>query len=237
MARGADTLGRVQIQFPITFSAITSVALLGVTYWYWRVDSDVKNTLIFFLAGAAAVAQITASFYTARILSATLRKDERDATQEVEALAREDAREKRLAAREDAFEKREQEREKLRLKQAAFRFGERWNDPSMYHARETVRAVCYVKRTEDELNDYLEKNPTNVIHVVNFLEEIATSCKHGVIDQDVIRNQFDFVVTNTWETLYPWIKKHRTERRAEDIWEDLEGVYHDWSRIRGMQRS
>lgn len=219
MATGADTLARVQIKFPITFSAISSAALIALTFWYWRETGAVADTLVFFLAGPAAVGTITASFYTARVLAATLRKDERD-----------EAREISLAAREEAHEKREAEREKLLLKQAAFRFGERWNDPSMYHARETLRAVCYTQRTEVELNEYLEKHTTNVIHVVNFLEEIATSCKYGVADTEVMKNQFDFVVTNTWETLLPWVKRHRTERKADNIWEDLENLYHTWKR-------
>jgi len=219
MAKGADTIARVRIHFPITFSALSSIALAGLTYWYWYETRDLPQTLIFFLAGATAVGTITASFYTARVLAATLRKDERD-----------EAREANLAAREEAREKREAERERLQLKRAAFRFGERWNDPSMYHARETLRAVCYTQRTEVELNEYLEKHTTNVIHVVNFLEEIATSCKYGIADTEVMKNQFDFVVTNTWETLLPWVKRHRDERKAANIWEDLENLYHTWKR-------
>jgi hypothetical protein len=219
MAKGADTIARIQIHFPITFSALASLALVGLTFWYWYETRDIPQTLIFLLAGGTAVGTITASFYTARVLAATLRKDERD-----------EAREANLAARETAREKREAEHDNILLKQAAFRFGERWNDASMYHARDTIRAVCYVKRTEDELNEYLEKNTTNVIHVVNFLEEIATSCKHGVADQVILRTQFDFVIANTWETLYPWIKRHRAARSADDIWEDLEDLYHTWKR-------
>jgi hypothetical protein len=215
--KGADTLGRVQIQFPITFSAIASVALLGVTYWYWRVDSDVKNTLIFFLAGAAAVAQITASFYTARILSATLAKDQRDTE-----------REKGDVAREAACEKRELELQELSLKQAAFRYGERWNDASMYHARDTLREIALRHKSQAELIDYIKKNLTNVIHVLNFLEEIATACRHEVVKKELMKDQFDFVVVNTWEILFPWIKEHRADRGSKSIWEDLEKLYYGW---------
>jgi hypothetical protein len=217
MAKGADTLGRIQIQFPITFSAIASAVLIGITYWYWRVDGDVKDTLIFFLAGAAAVAQITASFYTARILSATLAKDERDAEQEKAALDRENAR-----------ETREQKLQELALKQAAFRYGERWNDASMYHARDTLREIALRDKSQTELVDYIKKNLTNVIHVLNFLEEIATACRHEVVKKELMKDQFDFVVVNTWEILFPWIKEHRVERGSKSIWEDLEKLYYGW---------
>jgi hypothetical protein len=219
MAKSPDILGRIQIQFPITFSALASVALIGITYWYWRLDGDLKSTLIFFLAGAAAVAQITASFYTACILSATLEKDERDAEREKSALEREEAR-----------EKREQVRQELSLKQAAFRFGERWNDASMYHARDTLREIALRDKSQAELLEYIKSNLTSVIHVLNFLEEIATSCRHEVVHKELMRNQFDFVVVNTWEILFPWIKQHRVERSSKSLWEDLENLYYGWKR-------
>ena len=148
-----------------------------------------------FSSGAAAVAQITASFYTARILSATLAKDERDAEQEKAALDRENAR-----------ETREQKLQELALKQAAFRYGERWNDASMYHARDTLREIALRDKSQTELVDYIKKNLTNVIHVSNFLEEIATACRHEVVKKELMKDQFDFVVVNTWEILFPWIK-------------------------------
>jgi hypothetical protein len=191
--------------------------LLGLTYWYWYDTRDIPQTLIFFLAGSTAVGTVTAAFYTARVLAATLAKDERDAEQEKAALAREEARERRA-----------QELQELSLKQAAFRYGERWNDASMYHARDTLREIALRDKSQDELVDYIKKNLTNVIHVLNFLEEIATACRHEVVKKELMRDQFDFVVVNTWEILFPWIKQHRVDRGSTSIWEDLENLYYGW---------
>jgi hypothetical protein len=212
MKRGADTVGRVNISFPVTFSSVCAVGLLGLTYWFWRESQSVKETLIFFGAGVAAASHMTASFYTARILSASLNKDTRD------------------EAREQRAEKRASIQEVLLLKQQALRFGERWNDPTMYHARDTLRSVrnAHTKSPED-LQKLIDGKETNVIHLMNFLEEIATSCRHEVVDRAIIKDQFDFIVINTWETLFPWISQHR-KKSSPDLWEDVEKLYGAWKR-------
>jgi len=212
MAGDADTIGRVNIRFPVTFSLVCAVLLAGLTYWYWRESQSSKETLIFFGAGLAAVSQVAAAFYTARILAATLKKDERD------------------AQREQRAEARAQAQESLLMKQQALRFGERWNDPSMFHARDTLRALIRAHAVSaDELQKEIDGRETNVIHVMNFLEEMATSCRYGVVDTNMMRDQFDYVVISTWEVLFPWIQKHRKTRDG-DVWEDVEKLYAAWKR-------
>jgi len=210
MVGDADTIGRVNIRFPLTFSLVCGVLLMGLTYWYWHESQSIKETLIFFGAGLAAVSQVAAAFYTARILNATLRKDDRD------------------VQRESQAEARAQAQESLLMKQQALRFGERWNDASMYHARDTLRAVLKAHAVSaDELQKEIDGRETNVIHVMNFLEEIATSCRHGVVDNSIMRDQFDYVVFSTWEALFPWVQKHR-KARGGGLWEDTEKLYSAW---------
>jgi hypothetical protein len=212
MTNGADTVGRINISFPITFSLICGIVLVILTFWFWHESQSIKETLIFFGAGVAAASQVAASFYTARILSASLGKDRRD------------------EARERRAETRIQFQESLLLKQQALRFGERWNDPSMYHARDTLRAArdAHAKSAE-ELKKVIDGNETNVIHIMNFLEEIATSCRHEVVDKEIMRGQFDFIVINTWETLFPWIAERR-KKHSPNVWEDVERLHGLWKR-------
>jgi hypothetical protein len=210
MTKSADTIGRITISFPITFSLVCAVALLFLTLWFWHETQSAKETLIFFGAGVAAASQVTASFYTARILAASLKKDTRDEDRERRA-------EERAAAQEA-----------LLLKQQALRFGERWNDPTMYHARDTLRAVRKAHATSaDELQKVIDGSETNVIHVMNFLEEIATSCRHEVVDKVVIKDQFDFIIVDAWQTLFPWITQRR-KTRSPQLWEDVEKLYAAW---------
>src|SRR5688572_29043841 len=118
MAMVGDTLRRVEIRFPLTFSAICIVVLLLLTLWHWLDTKSVKDTLVFFVVGAAAVGSITAAFYTARVLGHTLTRDVRD------------------TAREQAADARDRAAQAFALKREAVRFGERWNDPAMHPARD-----------------------------------------------------------------------------------------------------
>ncbi len=207
----AETLGRVNLSFPITFSAIASAALLIVLAWYWYEAQSIKETLIFFAAGVAAVGQITASFYTARVLAETLRKDKLD------------------LKRAQEFDARENAREAIRLKQASIRFGERWNEASMFHARDTLRMIKkHHSASPEELNKFIEERETNVIHVINFFEEIGTACRHDIVVHEIMKEQFDDVVVDTWVILFTWIQKQRARNPA--VLEDFEALYNKWKK-------
>jgi hypothetical protein len=219
---GADTLRRfdIDIKFSLvlTFSAVAILALVVVTFLYWRETQSVKDTLVFLSVGAAAVGQITASFYTARVLNATLRKDDRDAK-----LA--DDRDAQQKAQRELEDARQQAQRELELKQAALRFGERWNDPGMFAARDALRLV--LKQSSDvERRKFIETQETNVIHIVNFLEEMGTARRYELVDVEMMREQFDFVIVTTWTKLFPWIKEQR--QQDNDIWEDFESLYDAW---------
>src|SRR5262245_38836893 len=125
MSNGADKIGELRV--PIYFSAIAAIALALLTVWFWYGAQPTREALVFFLAGAAAVGQVAASFYTARTLAATLRKDERDAH-----------REEAAQERQNASDARQEMRLSYELRLAAMRYGERWNDPQMFPALESL---------------------------------------------------------------------------------------------------
>jgi hypothetical protein len=192
--KGPDLLARVS--FPLTFSAVGAIGLVAITAMFAYTTQSIKETLIFFLAGATCLGQVTASFYTARMLGATL------------AIRREDIQ-------------REQKR-------SAMHFGTRWNDPGMYPVRDVLREIMDHGGSQDQLIDIIEGKRTHVVHVINFLEEIATAKAHGMSDDGLLRTQFSGVVAQTWSKVFPWVQVHRRRRNASDLWEDLEGLYNDW---------
>jgi cell division protein FtsB len=148
-----DTIGHVSIRFPVTLSVLGTILLAILTYWFWRETQSVKETLIFFGAGVAAVGQVAAAFYTARMLAASIQKNRQSAT-----------REQQTDAREARYEEMEKARDILRLKMAAMEYGHRWNDPSMYHVRDTLREVYKRHDAKEDLKKYIEERQTNVIH-------------------------------------------------------------------------
>ena len=76
----------------------------------------------------------------------------------------------------------------------------------------------------------VEKKNTNVIHILNFLEEIATCHRLGICEDETLKDQFDAVVVATWRRLQPCINRHRSQRNSDDLWEDLETLYDSWKK-------
>ena len=208
---GPDHLTTVRLRFPVTFSVVTSAGLLALTAGYFWQAQSIKETLVFFLAGAAAVGQITASFYTARMLAAT------------------------LAIRDDDLSRQSKVTDAAASKEAklnALEFGRRWNDPHMYQVRDMLREILDHTGSHDELIAVIREKKTSVISILNFLEEIATASVTGHSDDELLHRQFSSVILNTWRKTSHWIQVHRSERGDTEIWEDLERVYGQWNQRR-----
>ena len=185
-----------RVSFPVTCSVLGIIALGLATSIYAYATASLKDTLVFFSVGAAAVGQVTASFYTAKMLGAA------------------------LTSRRDDLE--------YRRKQTSMQFGTRWNDASMHLARDVFREVIDHAGTHDELVSLIQSKQTHVIHVLNFLEEIATTSKNGLGDPNLPRTQFSGVVAAAWTKTFPWVQIHRQRRSLPTLWEDLESLYVDW---------
>ncbi|MGY6568814.1 MAG: hypothetical protein ACXIVE_07445 [Salinarimonas sp.] len=109
-----DEITYVNIRFPLGFSLIVGISLCVLTFGFWLISRDTRATLMFFAVGAAARAQITTAFFTARLLGMHI--ENRDADKERERLANE--REERRAKREEAHDL-------FVLRREALRFGEK----------------------------------------------------------------------------------------------------------------
>lgn len=211
-----DKISQVSIHFPIRFSAVAALVLVLLTIAFWAVSGDAIETLVFFAVGAAAAAQITTAFFTARLLGFQI--STRDA--EIE-------REQRADAREELRKQREEAHDAFLLRREAIRFGERWNHPEMREARATLRSILEKNGDAGALNAYLNENKLDVNHVLNFIEEMATCCRHGLVDEPLMRKQFDYVVCKTWRSLSTWIDGER-KASVDAIWEDMEWLYDQW---------
>lgn len=201
-----DTVKQVNIRFPIKFSVSAGLIHLGLTAWFYIETQSVKEALIFFAIGAAAVGQLTATFYTARLLGSAMKS----------------------AEHADRAAERQAAHDEFILKREALRFGERWNDPAMTEARATLKKLVeHSKGSPNQLADYLKENDMAADHVMNFIEEMATCCRYGIVDVSIMKRQFDYVVILTWQTLVLWIQDTRRTTN-NGIWEDTEWLYDQW---------
>jgi hypothetical protein len=215
--QAADTIGQVNVSFPLRASLISAAVAIILTICFWFISSSPKETLIFFAACVAAAGQVTPSFYTARTLSETIKQNDQAAVRDAESLRRAE----KLEAAAEA-------RDKHAVRLFTLQFGTRYNDPTMYHIRDTLRELLAHQGTEQEMLVLVEKKNTNVIHILNFLEEIGTCHRLGLCEDDLIRDQFDSILVSIWSCLLPWIIQHRKQRKNDGIWEDVERLAKLW---------
>lgn len=203
MATGNNGDGFV-LTLPIKWSIVGAVAVIVLTAAFYFNTHQFDQTVIFGAAATAAAATVLAAGYTGRTLGLFLQQEER------------------VRAREAAIDG-------LERKDRSMRFAERWNDPQMYHVRNVFRSIMEKRTVPDaELVAHIEKDKTNVIHILNFLEEAAFARKHGLVDEELIRNQFEGIVVTLWETLEPWIKQHRKDRGRPKIWLMVQELHGEW---------
>ena len=95
--------------------------------------------------------------------------------------------------------------------------------------RDTYREVLELRgKTEDEIKELVENKKTNIIHLLNFLEEISFTVDQKLLDISLVRNQFEGIVISVWQLLGPWVVKRRSDRGRPKIWKQVEDLYDTW---------
>jgi hypothetical protein len=120
---------------------------------------------------------------------------------------------------------RERERQ---CKALAFVLTSRWNDPNLFHVRDTVRALFDVEPRSEGFNEVLTKNKTNVIHFLNMLEEIGVAMEHGGADEEILKSAYRGVVITAWARFGDFVAAQRRTRGRDDIWKKFEDLAIKW---------
>jgi hypothetical protein len=197
-----DRLG--EVRFPVSASVIATaiVALLGFVFWH--ATASISQTALFLAASGAAAGAILGAFYSARGLALNAAAMERD----VAARERDEAQRKRTLA---------------------LHYIARWNDPAMYHVRDTVRELFAADHKSPALLESIKARETNVIHFLNFLEEVGFALDKGGADPDILRETFEGVVYTAWNKLQDWIREVRRVRQRPKIWIKVEELARKWN--------
>lgn len=195
---------KVNISFPLQFSIVVGIVVVTLTAAFYFSGNSISQTAIFLGTATAAGGSVCIAFYTGRMLSLSI-------TQEGRSQARES----------HSIDQAKKER--------ALRFAERWNEPQMYHARDTLRHLFDNKNTSDEdIKNIAEDRKTNMIQILNFAEEIAYAYDNDLVDRELTRDKFEGIILTLWQTLEPWVRKHRSDRGRTKIWARVESLYHQW---------
>lgn len=191
-----------EVRFPITFASAAGAVALGLTGAYYAVTYSLPQSAIFLGAAATAAGTVTTAYFTARTLQTMMR-------QERERRRREDDL--------DAFGKRER----------SLRYGERWNNPSMYYVRDVCRGILE-RASEVDISDATHGRETNVIHLLNFFEEVGYAIDHELADETLLRHQFSGLIPTVWRTLEPWVRSRRARLNDDRMWEKAERLAQRW---------
>ena len=84
-------------------------------------------------------------------------------------------------------------------------------------------------RVSGAVSAFIDQNEAAVQHVVNFFEEMATALRLKLAHEDLLRDQFDFVVVKLWTVLTncSYVRNVREKERNHAIWEDVERQLYD----------
>jgi hypothetical protein len=122
------------------------------------------------------------------------------------------------------------DREEARARRTlAFQFTSKWNDPAMFHVRDVVRDVFNTDHRDPQFNDKLKAKETNVIHFLNFLEEVGIAIEKGGADPTILQEAFGGVVVTAWSKLQNWVRECRQTRGRAKIWAYVEELARKWN--------
>ena len=200
----STAVDRTVLTLPIKWSILAAIIVVVLTAMFFFVSWEWEKTIIFAAAATAAAGTVLAAGYTGRTLNLFI------------------SQEMRIRGRESALDD-------LGKKNRAMHFAERWNDPQMYHARKIFHMLVEKRNLpQNQLIAAIDESKTNVIHIMNFLEEAAFSLEHDFVDEELTRTQFEGIVVVLWSTLEPWVKLHRIDRGRPRIWCMVEDLYIRW---------
>ncbi len=121
-------------------------------------------------------------------------------------------------------------RDETRYKVAlAFQFTSKWNDPAMFHVRDAVRELLNGDHSSPEFAALLKAKETNVIHFLNFLEEVSIAIQMGAADSHVLCEAFRGITVMAWSKLQGWVTDLRRKRNSPRIWINVEDLAGKWN--------
>jgi Domain of unknown function (DUF4760) len=68
-----------------------------------------------------------------------------------------------------------------------------------------------------------------IIHMLNFLEEMAVAVEYMVADGAILRDVYGGAMVSVWRCLGQWALHYRVKRSQPNAWKNVESLYKAWS--------
>jgi len=121
-------------------------------------------------------------------------------------------------------------RDEIRYRTAlAFGFISKWNDPAMFDVRDAVRGLLTGDHNSLEFAERLASRETNVIHFLNFLEEMSIAIEMAGANSHVLHEAFRGIARTAWSKLQAWVVEERRSRNAPRLWINAEHLAMKWN--------
>lgn len=198
----------VKINFPISITISVVAIAAFLVFFYFTSTGSVEKTLLFSTAAFAAVGTILAAFYTARVLALNLEQDRNSRAEHMLLI-------------------------ELEKKKNAMGYGARWTNPQMQSSRKTCREIANMKgKSLKQISEFLsdEEKKSDVFHLLNFFEEIATAVGCGVADEQTLKELYEEPYSAVWNSLHLWLEQHKKKNGLVSAWDNLEILHKEWSR-------
>lgn len=198
-----DTM--ITVVFPVRAGWVVGLMIIALTVAYWFATKSFRETVLFLAASAAAGGAILGAFFSGRAVAVTTEAMERT---------------------REATLKLSQETKRVR----ALDVGRRWNDPNMFHVRDACRVLFDMEASKKaEILALAREKTTNLIHMLNFLEEMAIQISADIADETILKEQFGGIVALSWARLEEWICEHRKLRGRPKQWMCLQTLAQKWN--------
>jgi Domain of unknown function (DUF4760) len=200
----------------MTFGIVAAIVVVAAGLVFWLVPTA-REALTFLAVCCAAAGQLAVALYTVRILQFSINSQA-------------DAAGSAAAAQEGAA-LAQIELEKMRLAEVAAKFGERWTEASMFHARRVFDELLEHKSDGERVAELIKgsrQKETNVKNVLNFLEQLSYWVLTARCSEAVAKDLFAGIAINIWHATETWVKYQRAHRGRPQLWAQLESLYIKW---------
>ena len=201
-------MAKFKFTFTVTVTSVkiallSSIAVVGF-YSYW--SRDIKDITNFTLKTIGTAAGIVSALYVGENIqhTAEARKEE----------------------------------EELRKTDRALNYISQWNDPNFYIVRDVVKVIVPIIKDEKEnehsriINESVTSKPEldqKVNDILNFLEEVSMAVNENLVNVDIIRNFFEFIIKRYVSVFEVYINEKRRLRKYPDMYINLTSLNQIWA--------
>ena len=220
--RNPDSVGEINLRWPISFAALLIIVGSGAVFGFFRAtEKEAKDTYFFGSSVATAVATGISAFYIFQSIRHNTAVTLQGINQSITL---------------------NEERNNEIILSRTLSYIVRWNSSDYISAKKVAAEIREkisgksVKEKEEELDKFLNAAPERkqeIAHLFNFLEELCMALNHKLIDAELSKDFFRWIVIDYYGTFSVFIARRRTLTGNDRLYKDIEDLASSWKNGNG----